>query len=178
MGQLPVLPDWYGPPDGLVPGVLALELFLVSTDDLAVWLGAGYVYPTGVAFDFEFYGRAPIRGEGDEGDGAWRLGVRLADGRVAQATSFGGAFGKGPDVDRASAADFTTSPPPERVMLLRRGGSGTGSRWTQRYWLWPLPPPEQLTITCRWPAVGLSLASATIDVAELQGAATRSEQLW
>jgi hypothetical protein len=45
------MPEWLGPPENLVPGVVAVELLLVGTDRVCVWLGAIDAYPTGVMLE-------------------------------------------------------------------------------------------------------------------------------
>jgi len=46
------------------------------------------------------------------------------------------------------------------------------------YWLWPLPEPGTIRVSCEWPIVGISLSTAEIDGAALVEAATRTLPLW
>jgi hypothetical protein len=57
------------------------------------------------------------------------------------------------------------------------GGSGTVTM-NPRYWLWPLPPPGPLRVSCEWPVAGIELASVEIDAAAIRAASTRARTLW
>ena len=46
------------------------------------------------------------------------------------------------------------------------------------YWLWPLPSPGTIRISCEWPLVDISLATAEIDADALRDAASRATPLW
>ena len=46
------------------------------------------------------------------------------------------------------------------------------------YWLWPLPPPGPLRISCEWPLVDIAMTTVEIDANNLLGAASRARSLW
>jgi hypothetical protein len=46
------------------------------------------------------------------------------------------------------------------------------------YWLWPMPQPGTIRVSCEWPLVGIGLSGAEIDGALLVEAATRVLSLW
>jgi hypothetical protein len=46
------------------------------------------------------------------------------------------------------------------------------------YWLWPLPPPGPLRISCEWPVADIELTSAELDASAIVAAAERSTPLW
>jgi hypothetical protein len=46
------------------------------------------------------------------------------------------------------------------------------------YWVWPLPQPGTIRVSCEWPLVGISLSAAELDGAVLVEAATRVLPLW
>ena len=104
-------PVWAGPPHGMLPGVVPLELVLARSEVAAVYVSRLSAYPTGVEFDLVTIA-AP--GEDDEAfdpmlfgphrhhmrrhaagpeipDEMLRFGVEFADGRRATNTG-GGAF--------------------------------------------------------------------------------------
>ena len=97
-----------------------------------------------------------------------RLGVELPGG--AKASNIGGRprFGK--------------DDPDAPVFVHRGGGGGHGRRdrvtMNHDYWLWPLPQPGMIRVSCEWPLVGLSFSTAEIDGAVLVEAAERVLPLW
>jgi hypothetical protein len=175
-------PDWSGPPENVAPGVAALDLVLVNTGELAVFVTGARVYPAG----FEMTLTVLFRGETDVEDpigmrafhrrrrGApedeiaperLRFGLRFADGR--KATNVGGPPPWSPG-----------EPPPDGAALTERGGSGGERRWDQRLWAWPLPPPGELLFACEWPAREIALTTAALDADVILSAAARACVLW
>lgn len=98
-----------------------------------------------------------------------RLGVRFADGRKAM-------------FDTEGWSGFEE---PRHPILARRDGGfdaadWEGSVWLEArrdVWLWPLPPPGQLSFVTAWPEKGITDTTTTVDAKELIDAASRSEQL-
>jgi hypothetical protein len=87
------MPEWTGPPEHVVPGVVALELLLVNMGRHAVWISQAEVYPTGVSLRVDLHGRDPAPPGLESGVGTWRFGVQFSDGR--KATTFGlGVFSR------------------------------------------------------------------------------------
>jgi hypothetical protein len=174
------MPDWMGPPENVVSGVVALELLLVRNERLAVWISRADAYPTGVLLHVELRGPEPARAGVEAGNGTWRFGVQFSDGQ--KATTFGlGAVGMGRYwiMNLATAAAAKPSDArPKGPQLRGRGGGGSRTLFSQSYWLWPLPPPGELLIACEWPNVGLGLTTTTISADELREAAARSRELW
>ena len=91
-----------------------------------------------------------------------RFGVEFSDGR--RATTIGRVR---PSLDES----------PE-IVLMQRGGGGSGGNWEFGFWIWPLPPQGLLTFAVEWPAEGVELTTCQIDAAPLLEAAARSEELW
>jgi hypothetical protein len=175
-------PEWSGPPENVAPALAALELVLVNTGELAVFVTGARVYPTG----FEMTLTALFRGETDVEDpigmrafhrrrrGApddqippeqLRFGLRFADGRKATNVGEPAAWSRGEGR-------------PEGAVLLARGGSGGERRWDQRLWAWPLPPPGELLFACEWPAQEIALTTAALDAGVILSAAARACELW
>jgi hypothetical protein len=46
------------------------------------------------------------------------------------------------------------------------------------YWVWPLPEPGTIRVSCEWPLVDIALSTVEIDGAALVDAATRVLPLW
>jgi hypothetical protein len=44
------VPEWYGPPEGVLGGVVPLELLLARSEKAAVVIESATVYPTGLEF--------------------------------------------------------------------------------------------------------------------------------
>ncbi len=120
-------PDWIGPPPGVVPGVVPVELLLSRSEEAAAVVGGAWAYPTGV----EFRLTVSLRTEDPKVDDAifshWmgttgtrppdellRLGVQLADGRKAT------------NLDRRSD---DPAPP----VLMQGGGHGNDALWVSDY---------------------------------------------
>jgi hypothetical protein len=148
-----------GPPDGVLPGVVGMEMVLARNDRAVVFVGRLAVFPAGVEFELRvltvgdglldpslngvYLGRGG-RPREDNYDEMLRFGVEFSDGR--RATNVGG-----------------------------RPGRDGEPEWRQGFWLWPLPPPGPLTFVCEWPAAGLALSRADIDAQTVIDAAARAQ---
>lgn len=154
---------------------------LAQNDKAAVCVSRLAAYPTGFEFDLVVmvvpgqreFDLDPLmlrrqllahrRGEQQEiPPELLRVGVQFSDG--SKATNTGG-YG------------YDQDPPPGPVMHQRGGGGGGGS-WRQTYWIWPLPPPGQLSFVCEWPVAGLALSRAEIDAQTVRDAADRAQVLF
>lgn len=172
----PALPAWEGPPYGVVPGVVGLELLLAQTDRLAVYLPELIVYPDIVVLRLQLLGRRSPRQGIESGPGTWRFGVQFSDG--TKVTSYGLGF----DALRAStpnAGDGWIGKPsaaflqPQDHRLIRGG-----TTWDLEYWLAPLPPLGAVTLACEWPNIEMGLTTATIEADAIRDAAGRVRDLW
>jgi hypothetical protein len=67
---------------------------------------------------------------------------------------------------------------PRAPVLVRRGGEGSGQRWSQTLWLWRLPPEGKLYFVCEWPELNIGLSRVQIDSALFHEAVRRSQTLW
>jgi hypothetical protein len=175
-------PEWSGPPENVAPGVAALDLVLVNTGELAIFVKGARVYPTGFEMTLTLLfreepgiedpiGMRPFRHarrglpEGEIPSERLRFGLRFSDGR--KATNIDGPAPWSRDDSR-----------PDGAVLVARGGSGGERRWEQRLWAWPLPPPGELLFACEWPAQELALTTATLDAQVILSAAGRACVLW
>ena len=168
-----------GPPDNVLGVSVPIEpLLLVRTHMVAVCLGGVVAYPAGVeltlavrrrsgADDAEWIDRQMFlrrRRGGEVPPEFLRFGVEFADGR--KATNLGWHM------------RFDPLQPPDRPILVERGGGGGGTRWDQGYWLWPLPPPGRLSFVVEWPSEGVTLTRVEVDAGAILEASTRATTLW
>jgi hypothetical protein len=171
----PLSPPWMGPPYGVLPGAVALEVVLARSEAAAVYLGRCAAYPSGLDFELHVIASATAGdldpslngvyrqpGGGSNYDEMLRFGIAFADGR--KASNLGGFTPSGEE--------------PEGPVLWGMGGGGGGGRWQQGFWMWPLPPSGLLTFVCEWPAAGIALTRVAIDSEPLRDAAARSRELF
>ena len=183
----PPMPEWFGPPDAVLGGVVPQNLVLARTEHLFVGLTALTAYPTGLlvplvlaarrqelprerweAVEAAFWADQGHRpGRPQAGDGVLRLGVELADGRRTETQDRFPPF-----------FDDSRDPP---VLVEHRGeGSGGSYRQDKRIslWLWPLPEGDTLTLVLQWPDVDLPLTSARIELEPVREALARVTPYW
>lgn len=161
-----------GPPDGVLGEPVAGHTVLARTDTLVVAADRIVAYPNG--FELGVTIRTddrPTHGSfDDQRHRAWsgvaafpgesvRVSVVFADGRRAMVDNF-------------------TSAPAGDVQLVPIGGHGTQSRFDQRFWVEPLPPPGRLAVVVEWERRGLTEARADLDAGAILEAATKAETLW
>ena len=160
-----------GPPHDEV-GVLALSAFVLARgDDVVVAVrGAtacsdGLLLTVVVLFadeqraealelSVQEYGRSP---------GRLCLGALYADGRRATSGT-------------REAPGLV--PPPGGAALVQQRSRTTALQWETEHWLWPLPPPGELVLACRWPDRGIPETTATVDAGRLLQAAATSASVW
>jgi hypothetical protein len=164
-----------------------MRLMLASDPTIVIALTDCAAYSNGFEFhvavrsrddiDHRLMGfRPPIPPGAKEPDGLYRITVRFADGRSASS----GLRGPGVELmDYYSAKRDGLEPklPKGPVLLLMSGGGG-GKRWDFHYWVWPLPPEGNLTLTCEWPARGITLIEHELDGAAIRRAGESSTGLW
>jgi hypothetical protein len=169
------MPEWFGPPSGTLPGVVALELVIARTERAAVCVTRIAAYPTGFTFDIitltdrEDDGLDPLlfepprlrRGQALPGD-LLRFGVQFSDG--SKVTNIGGR-------------PFEPGRPSDPVMVEGGGGGGSG-RWNQSQWIWPLPPSGPMQVVCEWPAADIPLTRTELDAQVILDAAQRAQVIF
>lgn len=185
-------PPWAGPPENVLPGVVAVELVLARSKLAAVCVSRLEAYETGFCFELlalassdeedldpHMFG-APRRMRGSV-DGPHpppellRFGVQFADGRKATNT-MPMPFGRGRS--HAMTAHPGRSDEPAGPVLIGQGGSGGDRSWRQEMWVWPLPPPGALALVCEWPAAKIPLTRREMDAAELLAASARAQTIF
>lgn len=160
-----------GPPQDEV-GVLALSAFVLARgDDAVVAVRGATAYSDGLlltvlalfadeqqAEDLELsvqeYGRGP---------GRLRFGAVFSDGRRA--------------TTGAREAPGLVPPPSGAAMVQQRSRTGV-LQWEAEQWLWPLPPPGELVLACRWPDRGIPETTVSLDAGPLLQRAATSVCVW
>lgn len=148
---------------GPVPIARSGRLVIVARQVLA--------FPAGVEVEVEAHARgsragmAPVPAE-LPGHPPLQFHVRFADGRqAAQDDDTGLHSGRGPMLMVTGAQVSSGGPDdPEDVRLT--------------LWIWPLPPPGPVTVTCSWPSRVLHAARLVLDGDAIQVAASQAQPLW
>lgn len=184
------LPDWYGPPDGVSPGVVDLGVEVARSDSTVVNVQGAEVYATGVVLGLAVHlrerGREAQRrvfaalelhhGRGQLdlclGAGGMRWGVELADGsRVT-------TLDESPWNERPEDTDPAEWNPSHPVMDGVGKPQTSYGCWRRGIWLWPLPPPPTMRIVCAWPDRGIEETSVEVSTEALHQAAARARPVW
>ncbi len=178
----PPTPPWVSAPQGMLPGVVALELVIAHTDRVAVCVSRLAAYPTGFELELRTVG-APGRRDldldpllfGPHRHRARRSGAEqeLPDDMLR----FGVQFPDGGKATNTGGFHHQATPPPEPVMHAGGGGGGGGD-WRQDLWVWPLPSPGPLLFVCQWPAAGIPISRAEIDAQLVIDAASRARAIF
>jgi hypothetical protein len=182
----PRRPDWFGPPEDELGVVVPQGVVLARSERAVIALSHAVVYSTGSAFEFFAVARGLARSEANRvfheqhmfedeelPDALLRIGFELADG--GRASNLGGW--------RAHRKLMTPDAEPEGPLLLPYGGGGgqtSDGHVTMKpgYWLWPVPAPGPVRISCEWPFVEISLTTVEIDGEALRTAVQDVRSLW
>jgi hypothetical protein len=172
-------PEWHGPPQGSLPGVVPLELVLARTETVAVCVSGINAYPTGFEFELRTLG-APEAPEVDphlfepSGHGRRRPGEI-----PPELLRFGIQFPDGSKVTNLGPHGFIFGgAEPEGPVLIERGGGGGGLEWRQSMWVWPLPDAGEMIFVCEWPAAGIGVTRRPVETAPIRQAATRAQTVF
>ncbi len=169
----PEHPEWRGPPrDALSRAVPIDAALLARSADVALVIDGIRAFPTGFSFlllavarlGAEQWGALWSESEARvaEPERALRLGIEFSDGRRA-----------------LDEAPWARADKPRGAAVLRRGGgSGDGTGYELRYWVWPLPPRGPITFVCRWRAHDLPLSRYTMPADPIVEAAARVRRIW
>jgi hypothetical protein len=164
------IPAWLRPPDGVVPGIVPVELLLAHTDTHAILVTDLRAYPTGL--EFALTGRPrpdlPHPRHHDPHRFAhhdlW-LELRFADGHT-------------PSNDPRRWPRTFEIEQPDPPFLYYHGVSGSERGWRSRHWLWGLPPSGPLAFVCAWQASKLPTSRVEIDARLVLEAAARAAPVW
>jgi hypothetical protein len=161
------LPEWYGPPP-MVGGYVTGPLLISRSDRVVVAVRQVIAFPVGVEAEVEAHARGP-RSAGPLHPTDYstpRFRVQFADGRqAAQSDEAGLRSGRGPAlvVSRSEGSS---------------GGPDDGEDIRMTLWIWPLPPPGPVIVTCSWPSRGLGEARVVLDAHAIRAAASQAQPFW
>ena len=169
------LPEWTGPPK-MVGGHVAGPRFIARSENVVVAIRQVLAYPNGVEINVEAHahgpsvdGSSPVRVPSSADEVFFnhqpRFAVRFADGtEVVQDDEYWLRGGHGPTLMVSGARRGSGGPdnPEDAIVTL---------------WLWPLPPPGPLTLTCSWQRRGLD-ASTVLDGDAIRAAAEQAMPFW
>jgi len=167
----------------MLGAAVALQKVVARTSDIVIAVVGVVAYPQGFEFSclirhrlglegtglMHGGGRSPGRPGTTSGlsDEQFRIGVQFADG--TKATNVAG-------IGRRHAPG--AGEPPSGAVMMPMGGGGGGQSWSQRMWVWPLPPPGSLSFVAEWPSEGVELSRVDIDADSIRSAADGVEVLW
>lgn len=161
-------------PDNELPGSVAVDAVLATSEDLVIFIGGLSVYQHGLDLTVGVRarpGRLDAHPEGllaeVGGNGAgWSpllLGVEFSDGRSCG------------NLEMSQAAVRDTSK--EQPRLLFESASGDDRSASTSWLLSPLPPPGDLQIVCAWPSHGVPRTTTTLPTEPILRAAARAREL-
>ena len=169
-------PAWAEPPNGVLPAFSTQRAVLARTEDVLLVADRFLVYPNGIVFtlllmrreDFDDHGHVPWevfrRGKGvGLPDDFIRIGMLFSDG--SKWTNL---------TDRHPYGEEEVEGP----VVMGRSGGGGGRMWEMSYWVWPLPPPGELTFVVSWPAEGVPEHQIEIDADEFIRLAPSADRVW
>jgi hypothetical protein len=144
----------------MLGGHVAGPRLIAQEPNLVVAIRQILAYPNGVEIDVEAHAHGP------SADGATlSFGVRFADGtEVVQDDEYWLRSGRGPTLMVSKSERGSGGPDNHEDALLS-------------LWLWPLPPPGPLTLTCSWQRRGLE-ASTALDGDAIRVAAGQAVPFW
>jgi hypothetical protein len=165
------LPDWVMPPR-MIGGHVTGPVLIRRSGGLVVAVRQVLAFPAGMEVEVEAHARGSAGGgtasapAGLPGHPPLRFRVRFADGReAAQDDEAGLRSGRGPMLTVCGSETSSGGPDDREDIRLT-------------LWIWPLPPPGPVTVTCSWPERGLDDATLALDGDQLQAAASRAQPFW
>ncbi len=172
-----IRPAWEGPPAGVLPALLPLRAVLVRTDQMLVVVHDFRAYPTGLLFSIGLRNRRPYDRDLQQN---LLLDPRhwLASRRHQRTLRFGIEFADGRRWSSLTQSVTDTEAEPGVPILWTQGGGGGDGAYEMRYWLWPLPPPGDLTFHLEWPGCGIGPTSAAVSGQAIVHAAATAEVIW
>lgn len=189
-----VRPEWFGPPLGVVPGLLPATITLFADDRLALLLRRIEIFPTGLQMTLELFTREltidgrwvshdfPFALVDDqfrhfhnqspaEPDQLLRFGLRFGDGSSVQTTTDRGVGEKLRELIESNSS-------PTEPLILQKGGHGGEQHHSIDLWVWLPPTDGGLEVFVEWPAAEVPEASTVIGEEEIASAARRATRLW
>jgi len=174
-------PEWAEPRVTEMPASLGIDITLAVSETATVYVSRPAAYTNGLTFElvtvqrntdpsdpqavhrYGFFHGAPPRGP-DLPPDLLRFGIELPGG--VRLTNLGSSLPRHPDPDQPVA------------VLLPRGGGGNPGRYSQEWWLWPLPASGDVVLVCEWPAFDIPESRAKLSGDAIREAAARAKTLW
>jgi hypothetical protein len=158
-------------PPQMIGGHVTGPVLIGRSAGLVVAVRQVLAFPAGVEIEVEAHahgspgGTAPVTAD-LAGHPPMRFRVRFADGReAAQDDEAGLRSGRGPML-LATRVESSSGGPDDREDVR------------MALWIWPLPPPGPVTVTCSWPGRGLHDARLALDGDAIQAAASQAQPFW
>lgn len=173
----PARRPWFGAPDHVVGGSVPGDIVVARTSDVAIIVRHLIAYPDGLEFTLDVHRRVHEWDDPIDSHTSFhmhRRGLELRD----EILRFGVEFSDGRKATTLDGWSGAEREEPSSPRLVPRGGGGGGTRWSQEYWLWTLPPPGPLAFVCEWPAQGVELTRSEMDAGSVIEAAGRAQVLW
>ena len=154
-------------PPLMIGGHVTGPLLIMRSGRFVVAVRHVVAFPAGVEVEVEAHSRRTGPGPSDAREFrrlCFRVG--LADGReAAQDDEAGLRSGTGP-VLIVTGSEASS------------GGPDDDEHVRMSLWIWPLPPPGPVTVTCSWPAQGLHDAGIVLDGDAIRAAASQALPFW
>ena len=177
-------PPFAGPPDDELGVPVPVRRVIASRDGVVVGVTDCISYSSGFQLSIAIRRRQspepavfPVRGYPPEPvEMRPRISIRFADGRE-NATA-----GHVPSAEMMaffkSLHEGKEPGEPPGPVIGPTGGGGGGTRWDMNYWVWPLPPDGQLTLSCEWEGGEIPSGSAELDGSAIRRAGLSNTKLW
>jgi hypothetical protein len=154
-------------PPPMIGGHVTGPVLITRSDQFVVAVRHVVAFPVGVEIEVEAHSRGIGPGPDDlNGLPDLRFRVGFADGReTAQDDEAGLRSGTGPMLIVTGSEGSS-------------GGPGDDEHFRMSLWLWPLPPPGPVTVTCSWPDRGRQDAGIVLDGDAIRAAAGQARPFW
>lgn len=168
-------PVWWGPPRGVLPGLSTQRAVVFRTAEVLLAADGFSAYPNGILFSLALWERD---GESDKLDFPWEPHSTPSGVLSGEFLRFGIEFGDGTKWTNLNWSLPDEESEPTGPVVFDQGGKGGGASWESTYWVWPLPPPGDLTLVAEWPIHGIEETRVILDADELRERAAESEVIW
>jgi hypothetical protein len=172
-----------------IPGIVGGPVLVAHSESAAIVVSHLEVFPDGIELPIAVYLREPGAFEEpvSERESDRRFRLRTQPWRLDFFARFGIAFtvdfpdGTRLTVDEPYVPIPEPSKPPRdvaRAGIDRGSGFGNGGHHQTHLFLWPLPGPGVLRLTCTWPEQHITETVTDLDGATIDRAAARSTSAW
>jgi hypothetical protein len=160
-------------PPPMIGGYVTGPVLIARSEQVVLAARQVLAFPAGIEVEVEAHGRGTRPGQAPPpdprdltGHPPLRFRVQFGDGReAAQDDEAGLRTGLGPMLI-VGGSEVSSGGPDDREDV----------RLT--LWIWPLPPPGPVTVTCSWPGRGLHDAGLVLDAAAIRAAASKARPFW